>query len=43
MQLIQAWVDAMDSGSIARQVGLDSATVAAMYASLGAEASSQSE
>ena len=27
-----------DSGSIARQLGLDSATVAAMYSSLGAEA-----
>jgi hypothetical protein len=32
-----------DSGVIARQLGLDSATVAAMYSSLGAEARSQSE
>jgi hypothetical protein len=31
-----------DSGVIARQLGLDSATVAAMYSSLGAEARSQS-
>ncbi len=31
-----------DSGSIARQLGLDSATVAAMYSALGAEASSPS-
>jgi hypothetical protein len=32
-----------DSGSIARQLGLDSATVAAMFSSLRAEASSPSE
>jgi hypothetical protein len=32
-----------DSGSMARQLGLDSAPVAAMYSSLGADAISQSE